>query len=166
MWNHWDNHDERTNNRVEGDNNKMKNFCGAADPNIDKAAGLLQMYELDARDKYLNAKLNANYENILPRIRQNLTIINEEPVYHTLQSRVQLIPQQPGQEFCQQYSQDPPEPSSQITTSLASSNAASSTSIASTGSVDICFMCNKSFQKSELKRHQFYCKKSYNKDTN
>ena len=57
MWNHWDNHDERTNNRVEGDNNKMKNFCGAADPNIDKAAGLLQMYELDARDKYLNAKL-------------------------------------------------------------------------------------------------------------
>jgi hypothetical protein len=26
MWNHWDNHDERTNNRVEGDNNKMKNF--------------------------------------------------------------------------------------------------------------------------------------------
>ena len=56
-WNHQDNHDERTNNRVEGDNNKMKNFCGAADPNIDKAAGLLQMYELDARDKYLNAKL-------------------------------------------------------------------------------------------------------------
>jgi hypothetical protein len=98
-------------------------ICGEADPNIDKAAGLLQMYELDARDKYLNAKLNANYENILPRIRQNLTIINEEPVYHTLQSRVQLIPQQPGQEFCQQYSQDPPEPpepSSQITTSLAS----------------------------------------------
>ena len=94
----------------------------------------------------------------MPIIRQNLTIINEEPVYHTLQSRVQLIPQQPGREFCQQYSQDPPE------TSLASSNAASSTSIASTGSVDICFMCNKSFQKSGLKRHQFYCKKSYNKE--
>ena len=69
-----------------------------------------------------------NFENILPRIRQNLTIINEEPVYHTLQSRVQLIPQQPGQEFCQQYSQDPPE-----------------TSLASSGFVDICFMCNKSF---------------------
>ena len=100
-----------------------------------------------------------SYENILPRIRQNLTIINEEPVYHTLQSRVQLIPQQPGQEFCQQCSQDPPE------TSLASSNAASSTSIASIGSVDICFMCNKSFQKSGLKIHQFYCKKSYNKET-
>ena len=57
MWNHWDNHDERTNNRVEGDNNKMKNFCGATDPNIDKASGLLQKYELEARDKYLNAKL-------------------------------------------------------------------------------------------------------------
>ena len=53
MWNHLDNHDERTNNRVEGDKNKMKHFCGAADPNIDKAVSLLQMYELDARDKYL-----------------------------------------------------------------------------------------------------------------
>ena len=60
IWNHWDNHDDRTNNRVEGDNNRMKNFWGAANPNIDKAAGLsilLQIYELDARDKYLNAKI-------------------------------------------------------------------------------------------------------------
>jgi len=32
----------------------MKYFCGAADPNIDKAVGLLQMYELDAREKYLD----------------------------------------------------------------------------------------------------------------
>ena len=30
MWNHYDNYDERTNNRVEGDNNKMKLFCDAA----------------------------------------------------------------------------------------------------------------------------------------
>jgi hypothetical protein len=37
MWNHFENKHERTNNRVEGDNNKMKVCCGASDPNIDKA---------------------------------------------------------------------------------------------------------------------------------
>ena len=47
MWNHWDNHNERTNNRVEGDN-------------IDKAVGILQMYELDAREKYLNELIKKN----------------------------------------------------------------------------------------------------------
>ena len=56
MWNHYDNHDERTNNRVEGDNNRMKKFCGAADPNIDKAVSLLKQYETTAKDKYNNAK--------------------------------------------------------------------------------------------------------------
>ena len=30
MWNHFDNEEERTQNRVEGDNNKMRLFCGAA----------------------------------------------------------------------------------------------------------------------------------------
>ena len=39
MWNQFDNHDERTINRVEGDNFKMNNHCGAADPKIDKAVG-------------------------------------------------------------------------------------------------------------------------------
>ena len=57
MWNHYDNHDERTNNRVEGDNNKMKNYCGAASPQIDKAVELLRTYEITARDKYNNAKI-------------------------------------------------------------------------------------------------------------
>ena len=56
MWNHFDNHDERTNNRVEGDNNKMKLFRGASDPKIDKATKLLQQYETTAKDKYNNAK--------------------------------------------------------------------------------------------------------------
>lgn len=56
MWNHYDNHEDRTNNRVEGDNNKMKLFCGAANPKIDKAVGLLQQYEVTAKDKYDNAK--------------------------------------------------------------------------------------------------------------
>ena len=42
MWNHYDNPYERTQNRVEGDNNKMKLYCGAANPNIDKAVRLLQ----------------------------------------------------------------------------------------------------------------------------
>jgi hypothetical protein len=56
MWNHFDNKYERTNNRVEGDNNKMKVFCGASNPNIDKAVRLLQQYEATASDKYTNAK--------------------------------------------------------------------------------------------------------------
>ena len=34
----------------------MKKFCGAANPNIDKAVDLLRTYEASARDKYLNAK--------------------------------------------------------------------------------------------------------------
>ena len=34
----------------------MKVFCGAADPNIDKAVGLLQQFEAAASDKYINAK--------------------------------------------------------------------------------------------------------------
>ena len=55
MWIHLDNHEERSNNRVDGDNFKMKIF-GAADPQIDKAFGLLRQYEKTARDKYLNAK--------------------------------------------------------------------------------------------------------------
>jgi hypothetical protein len=56
MWNHFDSKHERTNNRVEEDNYKMKVFCGAADPNIDKAVGLLQQFEAAASDKYINAK--------------------------------------------------------------------------------------------------------------
>jgi len=31
-------------------------FCGAANPNIDKAVGLLITYEASARDKYENEK--------------------------------------------------------------------------------------------------------------
>jgi hypothetical protein len=56
MWNHFDTQFERTNNKVEGDNNKMKLFCGAANPCIDKAIGLLQTYEAISADKYFNAK--------------------------------------------------------------------------------------------------------------
>ncbi len=52
MWNHFDNIYERTNNHVEGDNNKMKLFCGAANPNVDKAVHLLQQYETTSSDKY------------------------------------------------------------------------------------------------------------------
>ena len=64
---------------------------------------------IDINDEFLEEidDTGINYENILPRIRQNLTIISERPVYHALQRNIQLIPQQPGQEFCQQYSQIP-----------------------------------------------------------
>ncbi len=50
MWNQFDNENERTNNRVEGDNLKMKKFCGASNPNIDKAVRLLQQYEATSTD--------------------------------------------------------------------------------------------------------------------
>jgi hypothetical protein len=52
MWNHFDNDDDRTNNDVEGDNNKMKLFCGAAQPHIDKAVKQLRHNETTAHDKY------------------------------------------------------------------------------------------------------------------
>ena len=54
--NYFDNNHDRTNNRVEGDNNKMKSFCGAALPSINKAIAKLQQYESTARDKYINSK--------------------------------------------------------------------------------------------------------------
>ena len=56
MWNHFDNPYYRTNNHVEGDNSRMKKFCGAANPNIRKAVELLCVYEAIAKDKYRNAK--------------------------------------------------------------------------------------------------------------
>ena len=43
MWNHWDNHDDRTNNRIEGYNTRMTNYCGASDPKIDKAVNLIKI---------------------------------------------------------------------------------------------------------------------------
>ena len=56
MWNHFDNDDDRINNTVEGDNNKMRIFCGAAQPDISKAVRLLRIYETTAHDKYKNAQ--------------------------------------------------------------------------------------------------------------
>ena len=57
MWNHYETAEsERTNNYVEGDNHKMKCFCGAANPNIDKAVNLLRSYETTSEAKYKNAK--------------------------------------------------------------------------------------------------------------
>jgi len=66
MWNHFDNDDDRTNNDVEGDNNKMKLFCGAAQPNISKAVKLLRQYETTAHDKYKNAQK----QNARPPVRR------------------------------------------------------------------------------------------------
>ena len=66
MWNHFDNDDDRTNNDVEGDNNKMKLFCGAAQPNISKAVKLLRQYETTAHDKYKNAQK----QNARPPVRK------------------------------------------------------------------------------------------------
>jgi len=55
----------RLENRIEGDNARMKCFCGAANPNIDKAVGLLITYdEASARDKYENAKKKTTLEHL------------------------------------------------------------------------------------------------------
>lgn len=43
--NHSDNDEERTQNRVEGDNIKIRLFCGAAISNIVKVVKLLQSYK-------------------------------------------------------------------------------------------------------------------------
>jgi hypothetical protein len=39
------------NNRVEGDNLKMKKYCGASNPNIIKAITLLKVYEAKSHTK-------------------------------------------------------------------------------------------------------------------
>ena len=52
VWNHFKTEDERTNNRLEGDNFGMNDCCGAAHPDMDKAVKLLQLYESKAEDKY------------------------------------------------------------------------------------------------------------------
>ncbi|CAF1154614.1 unnamed protein product [Brachionus calyciflorus] len=56
MWNHYDNLYDRKQNRVEGDNNKMKLFCGAANPNIDKAHSKTSLYEAEHHKRNSNLK--------------------------------------------------------------------------------------------------------------
>jgi hypothetical protein len=55
MWNHYQTDYGRTNNPVEGQNNKMKLYCGAAHPDIFKATKLLRQYESTNSDKFDNA---------------------------------------------------------------------------------------------------------------
>jgi hypothetical protein len=56
MWNHFETIEVRTNNNVEGDNLKMKCYCGAANPNMDKAVKLLKTFETTKEATYKNAK--------------------------------------------------------------------------------------------------------------
>jgi hypothetical protein len=56
MWNHFETVEIRTNNNVEGDNLKMKCYCGAANQNMDKAVKLLKTFETTAEATYKNAK--------------------------------------------------------------------------------------------------------------
>ncbi len=55
MWNHYQTDYGRTNNPVEGQNNKMKLYCGAANNDIFKATKLLRQYESTNSDKFDNA---------------------------------------------------------------------------------------------------------------
>ncbi|CAF0819052.1 unnamed protein product [Brachionus calyciflorus] len=67
MWNHFDNNYERTNNRVEGGNNKMKLYCGTSNPVIDKAVRILQQYESASSDKKQipNTKSILTYDRLI-----------------------------------------------------------------------------------------------------
>ncbi len=59
----------------------MKVFCGASDPYIDKAVGLLQSYEASASDKYLNAK-----KCTARAMSQEPDIIRREETFKTLRN--------------------------------------------------------------------------------
>ena len=54
-WNQFENLGKLTNNDVEGDNGKMKCYCGAAKPCINKAVELLQQYDKTSQVKHENA---------------------------------------------------------------------------------------------------------------
>ena len=56
-WNHFSNPDDRTNNRVESYNLKMRKFVGAAQPEINKAVNAPKGFETTATNTYLRAKL-------------------------------------------------------------------------------------------------------------
>jgi hypothetical protein len=56
-WNHFDNQDDRTNNRVESFNLSMKKFVGSARPDIYKAVKALKGFETTATANYNLAKL-------------------------------------------------------------------------------------------------------------
>ncbi len=63
LWNHYDTVAlklDKTTNRNEGNNFKMKKYCGAADPDMDKSVKQIKTFEVSARNKYENAtKSNA-----------------------------------------------------------------------------------------------------------
>ncbi len=60
MWNHFSTKYERTNNRVEADNGAIKSNCGVANPDINKAVGLLREYQIRSSIMYKNtSKSNA-----------------------------------------------------------------------------------------------------------
>ena len=64
MWNHYANHNERTNNFVEGDNHKMKTCMPAGKPDIETFTHNLRMFEATAADKYKNACLKGAHADI------------------------------------------------------------------------------------------------------
>ena len=67
MWNHFENYDDRTNNRPESGNKKMKLFCGAAQSDFGKA-----VY------KYYNTKKStARNQTRRPEVATNETKFNQ-----------------------------------------------------------------------------------------
>ena len=76
VWNHFSTEGNRTNNNVEGYNNRLKNFVGAASPNIYKAAEIFQQEEVQSAIKYAKANsLNGRISK--PQLRKHLDIKKE-----------------------------------------------------------------------------------------
>jgi hypothetical protein len=62
LWNHFKTDGERTNNRIEADNRKMNGYCGAANPDIEKAVSQLQLHESSCKLKYNNSKKSTAHQ--------------------------------------------------------------------------------------------------------
>ena len=56
-WNHFSNPDDRTNNKVDSYNLKIRKFVSAAQPEINKAVNAPKGFETAATNTYLRAKL-------------------------------------------------------------------------------------------------------------
>ncbi len=73
IWNHFNTKCKRTNNPVEGNNNKMKCFCDIKEPCMSKAADLLRQYDATSCNKYDFAK-----SELAGRIPQNRNNVERE----------------------------------------------------------------------------------------
>ena len=186
MWNHFDNDDERTNNRVEGDNGKMRLYCGASDPNIDKASDLLRQYESTARDKYVNAKkVNAKApvqkdedraRNIKFKTARNFYKEGKLSFKNYYESILSIHEFAPKKKYVEELedtddsdaiSDNSDDENESAIHNITSGVEALLNSVSTTQPNEIaCEFCTKIYKKRGLGRHQLYCKNNPNNIAN